>query len=523
MNYKLLFILLVLPFLSFSQQLKTTISEEYKNEGGFWRSVKTETGYIGYYTIGSTDHLSYGFGWNKVRLGIQVVQYDNNMRVIKRHDLSEGKRVYGPFLTDIKLINKKVYIIYHEVQEPNSIGNIMAVEINQETLEAGKPKVIAEVAHTSYNLEFSEDLQNKFKYYIKTSPDKKKNMLVLNTGNELFFVSVMDENLNIIWNRKDAISEDARFVYQSFLVDNSANVYIAYKACNKELNTANTNSKISIYHQTGSANKLTLNLDACTIQSFGISSSLADNNIINIGGLYTKNPTHRGGQYGDISGSLTGAFNGTLNCSNFSVSKLTQTVFPDSLISQFEKDGWASLHKKSYGLTGALSTQIFDKENGNIDIVGEFSSVDNGIHVSTINTGSILNINFTSSGVFFTRIPKYRSSAESTMGNSYHAFPYKDNIFIFYNDNENNLHKDIIEKPSNSNTYKNLVLIAALIDNKGNVIRQPLIDFRSENYLSITECMVNLASDKLFLPMYKIKGLGGISDMTRLATINILP
>src|SRR5690242_6686417 len=112
---------------SFAQQINVTVSNEL--EGGYGPgTIKAGNHYIRYFPIGSTNHLSYGFGWNKVRLGITAIQHDSNMVMLQNKPLSNGDRVYGPFFTDIRKINGKVYIIYHEIQEKNTIGNVMAVE-----------------------------------------------------------------------------------------------------------------------------------------------------------------------------------------------------------------------------------------------------------------------------------------------------------------------------------------------------------------------------------------------------------
>jgi len=47
--------------------------------------------------------------------------------------------------------------------------------------------------------------------------------------------------------------------------------------------------------------------------------------------------------------------------------------------------------------------------------------------------------------------------------------PFQDKVIVFYDDNDDNLKKGITESPSNSNVYKNLVLVAAIIERDGTV------------------------------------------------------
>ncbi len=195
------FLFIVFVNFSFTQQMNVAVSSELETQDYNAATVKVGNHYIRYRQMGSSDHLMHGFGWNKTRLGLEVMLIDSNMVELKRKPLSNGDRVYGPFITDIKKINGKIYIIYHEVQPKNIVGNIMAVEVNPETLEAGSPKIIGQIANTDYKLKLSESLQYSLKYFFMSSPDGKKNLVMLSTGDKRCFISVLDENMNVLWSR----------------------------------------------------------------------------------------------------------------------------------------------------------------------------------------------------------------------------------------------------------------------------------------------------------------------------------
>ena len=89
-------LLLALINSTYAQQINVTISDDL--EGGYGPStIKAGNHFIRYLPMGSTDHLSYGFGWNKVRLALAVIQHDTNMVMLQNKSLSNGDRVYGPF------------------------------------------------------------------------------------------------------------------------------------------------------------------------------------------------------------------------------------------------------------------------------------------------------------------------------------------------------------------------------------------------------------------------------------------
>ena len=495
--------------LSYSQQFKSTISGEFENSKNWVKMIKTENGFIGYDEVGSRDHLMYGFGWNKVRLGLDVVLYDSSMKEVKRASLADKERVFGPFMTDMKKIGNKIYIMYHEIQEKNTIGNIMAMEINPVTLESGKPITIGKVSGSETKLKFSENLQSYFRYFISKSPDNTKNVFLMSDGQHQYFMSVFDENMNNLWNRSGE-NTDYLFDFVSVCIDNAGNIYAGMHHNNNKVDETNTESRVLVFHAKGNPVVLNLQVKGGAVTTFKLLPS-AKENIIHFAGFYAAVPKF-----------FNGVFEGKISCDNFRISSTKNYLFPDSVLSIFEKDGIAVTKKKEYGLSSSMVPDLFEMEDGTADLVAELQEIRQSPKWVYNITGDILNVHFSKTGTYYSRIPKYRTSAESTIGNSYHAFPYKDKMIIFYDENEKNLENDISAKPLSSNVYKNLVLAAGVIDSKGTVKRQLLFNLTDEHYLGLTERMIEMSHNTLQIPLIKIKALGGISEKTRLATIEII-
>ncbi|OQP59880.1 hypothetical protein A3860_35810 [Niastella vici] len=498
-------LLLALFNSAFAQQINVTISDEL--EAGYGPStIKAGNHFIRYLPMGSTNHLSYGFGWNKVRLAITVIQHDSNMVMLQNKSLSNGDRVYGPFFTDIRKINGKVYIIYHEVQEKNTIGNVMAVEINPETLEAGTPKIIGAIANTDYKLKFSESLQNSLKYICKPSPDGKRNLLLLTAGGDSkCFISVLDENMNVTWSKLQDISTSTDYNFKSACIDNSGNVYVAYKISGPK----NDNRVAVIKKEASKPHDIPLNLNF-TISNMEVFSS-KDNKTIHVAGTYMDNPN---------SSMLKGVFHTKIDAGEFKLAGMTTTAFPDTLIKRFEQDGWGD-SRKNIGINPGFSPRFIEKENGVLNMIGEFRSMVWGTRAAAYISGDILNVSFEESGAVFARIPKIRKSMESTIGDSFVAFPFQNKVVVFYDDNIVNLNKSITESPTGSDVYKSLIMAGAIIETDGTVNRSILIDLKKENYLAVTEYLIPVDAHSMIIPLQKIKGLGGISDKIRWARIRI--
>lgn|GEM_PF-5621113 len=507
--------------ISFAQQINVTVSKELQAQVSGDGTVKAGNHFIKYRTIGSTNHLSYGFGWNKVRLGIEVVQYDSNMTELQKKSLSDGDRVYGPFFTDIQKINGKVYIIYHEVQEKNTVGNIMAVKIEPETMETEAPKIIGSITATEYKLKFSESLQNSLKYFFVSSPDTKRNVVMLTTGDSRCFISVLDENMNVLWSRLQDLAQFGDYEFKSVNIDNSGNVYVAYKLYGSKDDVSNSKNRIAIIREKGKPTDLILNLKTVTASDLQVLPS-KDNSFVHVAGTYMDNSNFA---------FIKGVFYTRLNTANFKLDEIKTTAFPRELISRFEKDGWAESKGNSSGLRRQFTPRFFEKGDGVLDMIAEFRSVSTVTEIRSDNTrrikgyynfsGDILNVSFETNEPVFSRIPKYRRSAESMIGDSYTAIPFQNKVIIFYDDNDDNLKKVITESPSNSNVYKNLVLVAAIVEPDGTVTRKLVLDMKDENYLAVTESMIKDGSGKMLIPLQKIKALGGLANNMRWASIEI--
>ena len=93
-------------------------------------------------------------------------------------------------------------------------------------------------------------------------------------------------------------------------------------------------------------------------------------------------------------------------------------------------------------------------------------------------------------------------------------------MIIFYNDNDNNLNKDISASPARSSNYSNVVMVAAVIGPSGEVTRSKVIDLQKEDYVAITD-LIQRKNNVFYVPNYKVKALGGISDVFRLGIVEL--
>jgi hypothetical protein len=460
-------------------------------------------GYIGIKK--ETKNVS-GINWNKYRMAVTLIQYDKDMKVIKESKLSGGDNVYNSIIySSLEKIGDKIWFIYVQPAEKNNIGNIMAIEINPLTLETSPPKVLAASSSMGLSLPMMSGAAAS-KVLFKYSPDHKRMLLFAGAGKDQFYLSCLDEQLNVVWGKNETIAGITDKEIQSEIIDNAGTIYLSYageeKGDDKEM------ANIVVFKQTGAPLHKTLRIQNGRPSEVLLLPSKQGDSI------------HIAGTYFDNTDNLAGVFKSNMATANFKLTAAEKSPFPSIFVESFANDGWGSIKGKKYGIFPQFSSQLIETGEG-ISMVAEFRSQDILTKASYEFSGDILNIYFDNKQTSFARIPKYRVSAGSTMGDSYCAFSSQGKMIIFYNDNEENLTRDIELKPLSSSVYKNVVLVAAVIEPDGTVRREKVIDMKDQNFLALIEWMEVISPSVVQVPVQRVKALGGAGNEAVIATITI--
>jgi hypothetical protein len=312
-----------------------------------------------------------------------------------------------------------------------------------------------------------------------------------------------------MWGRKESIPGTTDTDIQSAVIDNAGIVYLSYTSTSKE--DEKNKGHIMIFQKAISP----------IHKSFTLANARPKEVIL----LPSKNgyAIHVAGTYFEQGKNMAGAFNGTITIPEFTLSDIKKAPFTTTIVTSLQADGWGNPEVKDYGLFPNYTPTLMESENGVLDMVGEFEQVIRRPEGSIFGhrSGSILNVNFGKDNPSFSRIPKVRHSAGSTIGSSFYSFFAQDKIIIFYNDKEKNLNRKIELGPLRSDVYKNVVLVAAVIDSTGAVDRKKIIDLQDENFMAVMERSTILSPSVVQVPVAKIKGLGGTANKSLIATITI--
>ncbi len=366
-----------------------------------------------YYSLEAEQKMQFGFTFklHKVRFPIKLMKHDKGLQTLKEISLSNGEKVYGPFLPVLKNFNDKPYLFYYLFSEEDERIKLMAAEIVPSDLSLKTPEELLSIEQKNVGLQQASDLLYNYKFELTPSPDKSRWLALWSSGiNNRFFFAVLDGSLKRLRTADETISGQRELVVKSACVDNAGNVFISYVA----------DKQAHIFSSSANGKKMDQEVKLGAANAFEVFVLPSLNSTdIQVAGTYKEGKD-----------MITGVFSQTLNSASFTMSNPVMTAFPATLVEQFDNDGWANTKAKKYGLY-EIKLQPLLLADGTVDLVGEFRRTELGVRTSFIVAGGILNVHFKNKGVAFSRIPKARVSAGSTIGDSYNAVVAAGGLVIF--------------------------------------------------------------------------------------------
>jgi hypothetical protein len=335
-------------------------------------------------------------------------------------------------------------------------------------------------------------------FIVRESPDGAYCTVAwASSRNDKLYLALLDKNMKRIQSKMHLLPAKSWLSITSACIDNNGSAYFTYAYRKKGGDITN---EIYISRKDGSEENKTIDLPSGSIAEI---RTVADNKNDRVWfcGSYTEN-----------TDNLAGVYHVALDTKTSVWGSVTKTPFDRALVEILDKEGWANTKEKKYGLHPDLIWEVNMYNDGILHLTGEFREIVQGQKADFDLAGSILNASFRDNKAVFTRIPKARVSAGGTYGDSYRIFGYQNNLIVFYNDYVSNLELDLSAKPKRSDIYTNSALIAAIIRTDGTVTREVVIDKSDENLLSPLSTIREMQPGQFFVPLTRLKRLGGITD-----------
>lgn len=506
---KLFFLLaafLVTPFLQ-AQRVSAVISAPEKDvfpDGNIVRA--------GNYLVGFDEgklkgrFMLIGFDGTVDKLG--AIIYDTNMNVLKAIPLTEAASNHGPLFTDIQVVNGTPYIIYHQLRDKTSLGNIMAIPIDLDKKTAGKAMVIGDVDKAGFEFKYSVFSFKNFACSFYKSPDRSHQLMLAHADGGACFVTVLDQNMKILWTAANIFTKEEKASLRSALIDNSGNVWLAMRGNIKD----GVDMRLIPIIQGKRQQDVILEIPEADWFAPQLLHSITDPGQLEFSGVTVSD-----------KGRANGIFRGRFDIAQRKASPAIYLPFSDSLMDQLDADGWANNSKssKKYGVSVPVKPVFQQQVNGTIIGIAELEEKTTKETSIFYHYGPILYFSFAGEKGAFTRIPKNRTSTVGIVGAYGQGYVMGNETIVFYNDDPGNLEKDLDERVKRSRKYKNHVLVAAFIQPDGSMRREVAVDLEDENYLAEPDRAISLSDNKWLIPFANVKGRARVGPSQRWAIVTV--
>lgn len=431
---------------------------------------------------------------------LSLVLVSKNMDVIKESELEIDASRYSAM--GFERFGSNVFFLYQLYDKDAKQTSVNALKINEKTLRTD-----AQLTLGSFE---SDNRGDQAAPSFKISEDSSKVLLFVQPPyrkkeNEKFFLGVFDNNLKSLWKREVELPYNQKFVgiYDQDLT-NDGKVYVATKFYDNEVTKESIKEdgekipsytyKMLVYESAKSNIKdIVFDLDKNYIQ--GTKLTYNKKGTITVAGLYKTK----------YSGRITGVFYADLDPKTSTVSAPKIVPFSDEFLKQIDVDNFASVSGNNPGLyNGFRITNILARTNGSVDLVSEYyklvvSTTNDGRgNIRTTYTyyyGDIVNTNIAQDGkAIFTRIPKNQIQVNSSIFLGFYPIVYGDKLVFLFNDDKDNVERDITKKPDDVRNFKRSIFMAATVDATGNLSRQQVYSHLEEDYITIPRYMRKISN-----------------------------
>jgi hypothetical protein len=396
---------------------------------------------------------------------IDVIKLKDKFYLLQyRYTEKDNAQVFAVKLNPETLAKEGEEIKVTDIDDTDSKGNIKALGIG--TIYSFDPDV-------SYSTD-SSHLMIFYEPFQRRRDTKKAEVIVFNQNLEGVYRKAYEWTDNV-----------AKVALMNYFVDNDGRAYLFYNVYEKNVYVnvvTGDGDKIPGYNS-----YLTV-IDAKTVNTAKINAEGKFLHNISLG--YDKNSEHTliGIYRNRHDGRLSGAFRAGVNVDNdINISALEFTPFPEDMLEKVDRDGQGKKDGKNSGLDNdfELGYVISTIDGVNHMIVEYFDKVSKKVDEFTVTRytkGDFIVITVSPENkIEFQRLPReQRTSNEVTSTNitkhgSYTPVYFKDKLLLFYNDDEDNIMKDINEKPEKFYSEKKSALAVGIMTHKGKLINRRMV------------------------------------------------
>jgi hypothetical protein len=499
----------------YAQQVKVNWGDESKTELGFGSFVNGQGSDMIKLCF---DYSGGGLFSKKVETPV-LTRYNDKLAEQNVKSFTADEK--GVSYDNLMSIKGKLFLFTERYDKDSKSTDFMCQQVNITTLETvgaiidlGSFDAVGKSSQSTVEYELSKDSSKVLMFGV--SPQSKKD-------NQKYYIGVYDNNMKKIWENTVELPYKDKFVdILDQLVTNDGKVGVIIKHYDQEVSReaiSKDGTKVPSYktkfllYEPKQPNPAEYIIN--TSDKFVHTLQLTDDNTSNLTlfGLYKDR----------YNGYISGYFTASIDKVTKAVSTGNMNAFPQALVEQVKIDKQGSDKEKDPGFAHVFRlVDIVDRENGSKDYLLEYSSEvfvpgyttygANGMtfyHPSywVYDYGDIIDICINpNAATVITRIPKMQSSTNTRSFSNFRALPYKDKLVLLYNDDDDNIDRDLAKKPETLKKFDKCVFIMAVVDSKGTLTRSVVFSHKDVSYTAAVR--VSQIIDKNRLGIYSQKGGG---------------
>ena len=232
-TFKLFLTSLLLIFLSTTvdlqaQQLKIDFSSQGKDIKNDVTSFHRYGKYIySNKTIWGKMQFAFSANLKKVKNGVEISKYDENLKVIKALSLDNNERDFGPFIPLVHYGENAIYVLYWKYTDDNKI-TLYATKINPEDLSITTTKELMHYDQKNQGLFAGLTTIEETKTFYTVSKDGK-NVWVVHASPKLILSCVIDGDLNIVRKPESTLVKLEKLLVTGAHIGNDGNKVLVYR------------------------------------------------------------------------------------------------------------------------------------------------------------------------------------------------------------------------------------------------------------------------------------------------------
>lgn len=457
-----------------------------------------------------------------MKFAVTISKFDRDMNEIKKFELENGEKIFGPFEPELILLKNKLCLAYFQNDNTQSSFSLYLALVNENDLTIKETKKICTIQQKNVGLFRIVEVLQAGLVYITNSSDNTKIFIACKAAPNTIQTFVIDNDLNIVHQTTLHTTATEFDISSAVLTNDDVECLILRSKDETRVVSINADGKKTETRLKASGNLF-------PYQTTAILSK--DSKRIYICSTTTL--------AGDNNQNCTGLLLSTLDCNTLKLSKALVYEFSPEFLENISQKGGGDKKRKEYFIYN-FTPNLMELDNGNIVILGspenESSSssmkmsVDmnnntqwRNVATSTLKVGPIIAFFPDKNGKTFeyAAIPRkinFSKSAQSGTGaiklvqtpgisHSYSSFiatAIGDEIVILYDDDENNLTKGDLEKLVTAHKPGNLVLTEAEINkDKKLQYRKQIGENLKGNYTYFLGNVIPTSSPSIIFPIGK--------------------